>query len=62
MSGATGTREREEKITGAVGVKNKKGELVDQGSTTSPKGGKGEGEVTQGRPTGIGGTLESEDE
>lgn len=44
-----GTREREERITGAVGVRNRKGELVDHGSTTSPKGGRGVGKVDQTR-------------
>jgi hypothetical protein len=62
VSGATGTREREEKITGAVGVKNKKGELVDHGSTTGPKGGKGIGDVSQGKPTGVAGSMEADEE
>ena len=37
---AVGTREREERITGSVGVLNKKGERVDPGSTTGSHGGK----------------------
>lgn len=44
-----GTQEREERITGSVGVQNLKGETIDQGSTTSPKGGAGRGEADQGR-------------
>ena len=43
-----GTREREERITGSVGVKNRKGETIHPGSTTSPKGGQGIGEPDQG--------------
>lgn len=47
-TGAMGTQEREERITGSVGVKNRKGEVVNPGSTTSPKGGRGIGEPQQG--------------
>lgn len=50
-TGAMGTQEREERITGSVGVKNRKGEVVNPGSTTSPKGGPGFGEPRQGAPT-----------
>lgn len=38
------TSEREEKITGYQGVKNKKGEIKNPGSTTGPKGGPGLGD------------------
>lgn len=48
-TGSQGTQEREERITGSVGVKNRKGEVVHQGSTTSPKGGPGVGSPDQGR-------------
>lgn len=43
-----GTQEREERITGSVGVKNRKGETIFQGSTTSAKGGRGIGTTDQG--------------
>lgn len=47
-TGPRGTMEREERITGSVGVKNRKGEVIHPGSTTSPKGGRGIGEPDQG--------------
>lgn len=42
-----GTREREESITGSTGVQNKKGEIIDQGSTTGVKGGQVPGRPDQ---------------
>ena len=48
-TGSMGTMEREERITGSVGVKNRKGEVIHPGSTTSPKGGHGIGEPDQGQ-------------
>jgi hypothetical protein len=43
-----GTQEREERITGSVGVENRKGETIHQGSTTGAKGGPGIGTPDQG--------------
>lgn len=53
-TGSQGTQEREENITGQVGVQNKQGQTVNPGSTTSPKGGPGWGSQSQGKGQGKG--------
>lgn len=58
-TGSQGTQEREEKITGSVGVQNKQGQNINPGSTTSPKGGQGFGSPNQGGQGNQGGQPRS---
>lgn len=57
-----GTQEREERITGSVGVENRKGETIHQGSTTSAKGGPGIGAPDQGEVKGRRGQARPSDD